>query len=95
MVNFMAIIEIGRLCYKSKGRDAGKKCVVVDVVDENYVIVTGPKTLTGVRRRKVNINHIEPLDKKIDIEKGASDEAVLAALKSAGLEDYMRQIVVS
>jgi len=87
----MAIFEIGRICYKTLGREAGRKCVVVDVIDENYVVVTGPKSLTGIRRRKVNINHIEPLDKKIDIDKGASDEAVLEAIRKAGLEEYMRE----
>lgn len=87
----MAIFEIGRICYKTLGREAGRKCVIVDVIDENYVVVTGPKSLTGIRRRRVNINHIEPLDKKIDIEKGASDEAVLEAIRKAGLEEYMRE----
>lgn len=87
----MPAIEVGRICIKVRGREAGRKCVIVDIIDENFVLITGPKSLTGVKRRRANINHIEPLDKKIDIEKGASDEEVLKALEQAGLLDYMRE----
>ncbi|MEB3861269.1 MAG: 50S ribosomal protein L14e [Desulfurococcales archaeon] len=89
----MAVIEVGRICVKVYGREAGRKCVIVDIIDENFVLITGPKSLTGVRRRRANIDHIEPLDKKIDIEKGASDDKVLEAIKKAGLEDFMREQV--
>ena len=87
----MPAIEIGRICVKLKGREAGRKCVIVDIVDENFVVITGPKNLTGVRRRKVNVDHIEPLDEKIDIQKGASDEQVLAKIEEAGLIDFMKK----
>lgn len=89
----MPAIEVGRLCVKLRGREAGRKCVIVDIIDENFVLITGPKSLSGVKRRRANIAHIEPLEKKIDIEKGASDEEVLEALKKAGLEEFMREPV--
>ncbi len=87
----MPAIDVGRICVKLRGREAGRKCVIVDIVDENYVLITGPKSLTGVRRRRANINHIEPLDKKLSLSKGASDEEVMEAIKNEGLEDYMRE----
>jgi large subunit ribosomal protein L14e len=74
------MIEIGRVCVKIAGRDAGKKCVVVELLDKNLVMIDGE-----TRRRKCNLEHIEPLDKKVEIKKGASHEEVIAALKSAGL----------
>jgi large subunit ribosomal protein L14e len=86
-------IEVGRLCYKVRGHEAGRKCVIVDIIDENLVLVTGPKQLTGVKRRRVNIKHIAPLDRIISISKGASDEEVLKALQEAGLLDFMREKV--
>jgi large subunit ribosomal protein L14e len=89
----MPAIEIGRVCVKLLGREAGRKCVIVDIVDHNFVVITGPKELTGVRRRKANIDHIEPIDKKVDLSKGASDEDVLKAIKEAGLEDFMKEKV--
>jgi len=87
------VIDVGRVVVKVLGREAGRKAVVVDIVDENYVVITGPKSLSGVRRRRVNINHVEPTDKKIEIKKGASDEEVLKALEAAGLVEYMKEKV--
>ncbi|HEU98090.1 MAG: 50S ribosomal protein L14e [Fervidicoccaceae archaeon] len=87
----MPAIEIGRVCVKIYGREAGRKCVIVDIIDQNFVVVTGPKKLTGVRRRRTNINHIEPLDVRVNIEKGASDEDVEKALESAGLTSFMKE----
>ncbi|MEM4963730.1 MAG: 50S ribosomal protein L14e [Pyrobaculum sp.] len=87
------VLDIGRVVVKVLGREAGRKAVIVDIIDENYVVITGPKSLTGVRRRKVNINHIEPTDKKIDIKRGASDEEVLRAIEASGLVDYLRERV--
>ncbi len=87
----MPAIEVGRICVKIAGREAGRKCVIVDIIDENFVLITGPKEVSGVKRRRANINHIEPLDKKIDIKKGASDDEVLEALKNAGLIEFMKE----
>ncbi|MCI2415245.1 MAG: 50S ribosomal protein L14e [Candidatus Aramenus sp.] len=89
----MPVIEIGRICVKTRGREAGKKCVIVDIVDNNFVLVTGPKKLSGVKRRRVNILHLEPTDKKVDIQKGASDEEVEKKLQEAGLADFVKEQV--
>ncbi|MCI4397113.1 MAG: 50S ribosomal protein L14e [Thermoprotei archaeon] len=89
----MPAVEIGRICVKTYGREAGRKCVIVDIIDENFVVVTGPKKLTGVRRRRVNVGHIEPVDAKVNIEKGASDEEVEKAIESSGLTSFMREKV--
>lgn len=77
----MTAIEVGRICVKATGRDAGKRCVIVDLADKSFVLVTGPKSVTGVRRRRANINHIEPLQDKVEIKRGATDEEVAEALK--------------
>ncbi len=87
----MPAIEVGRVCVKLRGREAGKKCIVVDIIDDKFVLVTGPKVLTGVKRRRVNVNHIEPTDKRINIEKGASDDEVLKAIEAAGLTEFMKE----
>ncbi len=89
----MPAIEVGRICVKLRGREAGRKCVIVDIIDDRFVLITGPKQLTGVKRRRVNIDHIEPTDKKIDIEKGADDKEILKALESAGLVEFMKERV--
>ncbi|MEM2914501.1 MAG: 50S ribosomal protein L14e, partial [Candidatus Bathyarchaeia archaeon] len=76
----MPAIEVGRICIKVVGRESGKRCVVLDVIDKNFALITGPKSVTGVKRRRVNINHIKPTEEKIKIKKGATDEEVSRAL---------------
>jgi len=80
----MSSVKVGRVCVKTRGRESGKKCVVVDVIDKSFVLITGPKKLTGVKRRRVNIDHIRPLDLKVDIKKGATDKAITDALEKMG-----------
>jgi large subunit ribosomal protein L14e len=82
-------IEVGRICVKLSGREAGRKCIIVDVIDKNFVLIT----VTGVKRRRANINHIEPLPSKIEIKRGASDEEVVDALKASGQLEMMVQAV--
>jgi len=86
-------IEVGRICVKISGREAGRRCVIVDVIDKNFVLVTGSQKVSGVKRRRVNVNHIEPTQAKIDIKRGATDEEVTEALKAAGKLEEMTTIV--
>ncbi len=86
----MVAIEIGRVCKKLQGREAGRYCVVIDLIDESYVSITGPRPVTDVRRRQCNILHLEPTDDKLDIKKGASDEEVGKALEAAGLIEKVK-----
>jgi large subunit ribosomal protein L14e len=87
----MPAIEVGRICVKQIGRDNGKKCVIIDVMDKSFVLVTGPKKSTGIKRRRVNINHIMPLQDKVEVKRGASDEEVTQALEAAGKLAEMTQ----
>ena len=87
----MPAIEVGRICIKQVGRENGKKCVIIDVLDKSFVLVTGPKKVTGVKRRRVNINHVMPLQDKIEVKRGASDEEVAQVLENAGKLQAMTQ----
>jgi len=75
------MISIGRLCVKTAGRDAGKTCVVVDVISDKFVLVDGQ-----VRRKRCNIKHLEPLKKTIDIKKEASHEEIVKEFKKLKIE---------
>lgn len=77
----MTAMDVGRVCIKVKGREAGKRCVVIDLIDRKYVLITGPKEINGVRRRRVNMSHLKPLDESLDIERNASDEEILEILR--------------
>lgn len=89
----MPAIEVGRVCVKVAGREAGRKCVIVDVMDKSFVLITGPKTVTGIKRRRANVNHIEPLQDRVEIKRGAADEEVVETLKATGKLEEMAQIV--
>jgi large subunit ribosomal protein L14e len=76
------MFEVGRVCVKLAGREAGKKAVVVEQIDKNFVLVDSP----WIKRRRCNVKHLEPLDVVLDIKKGASKEEIEKALKEAGIE---------
>jgi large subunit ribosomal protein L14e len=86
-------IEVGRICVKVSGREAGRKCVIVDLMDKNFVLITGPKELTGIKRRRANVDHIEPLQDSVKIKRGASDKEVAETLKAAGKSEEMAKII--
>ncbi len=78
------IFEPGRVCLKIAGREAGKYCVVVKKIDNNFVTVTGPKSVTRIKRRKCNVAHLEPTQEKIDIGKG-DESSIENSWKDSGL----------
>lgn len=74
------MFNVGRICVKLAGRDAGLKCIVIEVIDQNMVMIDGE-----TRRRKCNIDHLEPLNQTADIKKGASHEEVNKVFEKLGL----------
>ena len=61
-------IEVGTVCIKTTGREAGKKTVVIEIVDDNFVVVEGP----SVRKRKCNIAHLFPTGEKVSVGKNTT-----------------------
>ena len=86
----MPAIEVGRICTKITGREAGRKCIIVDVIDKNFLLITGPKQVNGVKRRRVNISHVEPTEKKVKIRRGESDEEIMNALDEE-TQNFLRE----
>ncbi|MEJ2295340.1 MAG: 50S ribosomal protein L14e, partial [Candidatus Lokiarchaeota archaeon] len=68
----MSVYDIGRVCVKTMGREAGNYCVIIDIIDKNYLLIDGLK----VKRRRVNYNHIEPTTAMFEIKKGAKQKDV-------------------
>jgi large subunit ribosomal protein L14e len=88
----LPVFKVGRICVKIVGREAGKKCIIVDVIDKNFLLVTGPKQVNGVKRRRVNVDHVEPTEIQADIGRGESDEEVMKALNEETL-NFLREPV--
>ena len=74
------MFKVGDVCKKLAGRDAGKLCVVVEKIDDQYFLIDG-----NTRRRKCNIKHLHPEKKKIDIKEKATTSDVLKAFEKAKL----------
>jgi len=66
---------------KISGRDAGKICAVIDIVNDNIVIIDG-----AVRRRKCNIKHLEFLGHEVKIKKNADTDEVISSLNTLGFK---------
>jgi large subunit ribosomal protein L14e len=71
------------------GREAGYYCIIIDIIDKNYILIDGLK----IRRRRVNYKHVEPTTDIIDIKKGAEHKAVEDAIKKAKKTKLMNQTV--
>jgi large subunit ribosomal protein L14e len=80
----MTIIEPGRICMKIAGREGGSYCVVVEQIDVNFVLVTGPKAITGIKRRRCNVAHLEPTEYKLELS-DKEDTAIERAWRESGL----------
>ncbi len=62
-------------------------------MDKSFVMITGPKKVSGVKRKRANINHLLVLGDKIDLKRGASDEEVTSVLEAAGKIEEMKESV--
>lgn len=66
----MPAIEVGRVCVKIAGREAGEKCVIVEIIDDKFVEVVG----TNIKNRRCNIKHLEPVDQTIEVKSDNVEE---------------------
>lgn len=83
------MIETGTICLKIAGREAGKYAVIVQKMDDNFVMISGPKAITGVKRRKCNIDHLEPTEHRLDIEETVNDSDLETKWKKSGLVEKL------
>lgn len=74
-------LKIGQVCTKTAGRETGQRCLVIDTVDDNFVMISGPR----VKRRRCNVKHLDAMSHVLSIKKGATDEEVINILTKAGL----------
>lgn len=75
------LFQVGRVCKKIAGREAGRVCVVISKKEGSFVTIDG-----DLRRRKSNVSHLEPLGQVVEIKENADTKSVLSALKNAGFD---------
>ncbi len=59
----MALIEVGRVCIKKYGRDAGSRAVITQVQGKGMVMIVSEGR---PKERKCNSAHLEYLNESID-----------------------------
>jgi large subunit ribosomal protein L14e len=80
----MGIYDVGQVCLKLLGREAGYLCTIVEVIHQNFALVEGLK----VKRRRCNFKHLSPTKYMLDdLKKGAVTKAVQEAIDKAKLKD--------
>lgn len=75
------VFEVGRVCMKVAGRDAGQYGVVVEQLDKSRVLIDG-----NTRRRACNVAHLIPTKNTLDIKAKATTGEVKEALGKLGLK---------
>lgn len=70
-------MDIGQICIKTKGREAGRRVVVLSKAKDGRVLIDGSK----VKRKNCNVLHLFPTNQKIDIKSEAKHEDVIKALE--------------
>ena len=69
-------IKVGTVCVKTRGREAGKRVIVVDFdAKSQFAVVDGP----NIKRRKCNLRHLFPTNKKVEVN-SKTDKKKLAEL---------------
>ena len=87
----MQAFEVGRIVVKTAGREIGKKAIILSFFDKNYVLISGAG-VTGVRRRRSNIKHLEVLDKHVDgINDRISDKEVQKKVETQKLLEFFSE----
>ena len=81
-MGFTRFVETGRVAYVNNGPDAGKLCVIVDIIDINRALVDGP----AITRKSMTYRCMALTDIKIDIARGALTGDVKSAWSEADVD---------
>merc|ERR1711872_999868 len=74
---FRRFVEVGRVAYIASGRNKGKLCVIVDVIDQRRALVDGP--CSGVQRQGMRFKQLHLTDFVISIPHSARNSTVRKA----------------
>lgn len=73
------IFSAGRVCYQTRGREAGKKVVVIEKEKNGFVIVEGIQT----KKSRSNTAHLLPTNQKVTLPNTYSKEDIRKALSES------------
>lgn len=87
----MTSISIGRVCVKLAGRNAGKYCIITKIINDTFVEITGPKKLNGIKTKRCNVQHLEPLEFLLNIKENATEAQIEKELQRLKLGDLFKK----
>lgn len=75
----MAIITSGRVAVKTRGRNAGEKCIIVGGIKDKKVETVGKSG-----KQKISINHLEPTPHIVEADSKLTPEKAAKMLDGLG-----------
>mmetsp|Transcript_168914 Transcript_168914/g.410547 ORF Transcript_168914/g.410547 Transcript_168914/m.410547 type:complete len:137 (-) Transcript_168914:73-483(-) len=78
-------VQIGRVGYLNYGQEVGKLCVIIDVVDQNRVLIDGPKNLTGVNRQILPLKRLALTNFVLKIGRNSRQKTLTKAFTEADI----------
>lgn len=84
-------LDIGRVVKSRQGRDAGRYFVILQVVDEQFVMLSDGLTRKLDHLKKKKVKHLQPKPLRMDVQSlldtnQLKDSDIRAFLKENGLE---------
>merc|ERR1712106_1225848 len=67
------------------GAEVGKLCVIIDVVDQNRVLIDGPKNLTGVSRQIFPLKRLALTNFVLKVGRNARQKTLTKAFTEADI----------
>ncbi|KFD49991.1 hypothetical protein M514_09084 [Trichuris suis] len=83
MPTFGLLAQIGRICYINDGRDKGKLCAIVNVIDGNHALIDGPE----VKRQAMNFKSLHLTRLRLKMTHEDKTKTVLKHWKEQGIDD--------
>jgi len=90
---FTRFVQIGRVCLINYGPYEGKLCVILDVIDANRALVSGPST--GVPRHAINFKRMALTNFNVKINRGARNKVVVKAIETGKIQEQWDQTSVA
>eukprot|EP00002_Diphylleia_rotans_P039655 TRINITY_DN924_c0_g2_i1.p2 TRINITY_DN924_c0_g2~~TRINITY_DN924_c0_g2_i1.p2 ORF type:complete len:133 (-),score=32.76 TRINITY_DN924_c0_g2_i1:28-426(-) len=78
-------VEIGRVALINYGPDAGKLCVIVDLLNQSFALVDGPAPVTGVKRQLYNFKRLTLTPLVVPISRGQREGGLVKAFQEADI----------
>jgi len=90
---FTRFVQIGRVCLINYGPYQGKLCVILDVIDANRALVTGP--LSGVPRQALNFKRMALTNFRVKINRGARNKVVAKAIETEKIKEQWEKTSIA